>query len=304
MTVGQTAAPALSRRACQGEAARRLEMCGIETPALDARLLLAAAMNATPESLWLERERPLTPDEIQSFETLIARRCAREPLAYILGRREFWSLPIRVGPEVLIPRPDSEALIEAVLGEIVDRRAPLRVLDLGTGSGCLLAALLTELPNAEGLGVDRSAPALALARRTFGDLGLSARAVFLCGNWTDAALGLFDVVISNPPYIPAGEIAALAPEVARHEPFAALSGGRDGLDAYRALLPAIATHLAPGGLAAVEFGEGQRDIVAALATGTGLVPQKIFVDLSRRPRGLLAKMAESRPQAVSKKQLE
>jgi len=210
------------------------------------------------------------PEAAARFEALLCAREARVPVAHLLGEREFWSAILEVGPAVLVPRPETETLIEAALEAFPDRAAPLRILDLGTGSGCLLVALLREFPLAFGLGVDRSAEALAVARRNLDRHGLAPRARLLRGSWADALAGPFDLVVANPPYLPTGEIAGLEPEVAHHEPRAALDGGQDGLDAYRELLPALPRLLAPEGVACVEIGAGQGEPVAKLARATGL----------------------------------
>ena len=201
----------------------------------------------------------------------------------ILGRQEFWSLDFEASPATLIPRADSETLIDAALEAMPDRSRVRTILDLGTGTGCLLLAALTEYPGAWGLGVDRSAEAAALASRNAAALGLAARAAFLCGNWGDALVGRFDLVLSNPPYIPTGEIAGLMPEVARHEPGSALDGGVDGLDAYRRIVAALPGLVAPGGVAILELGIGQADAVAAMAEW----PAAFYADLGGIRRAIV-----------------
>jgi len=200
-------------------------------------------------------------------------------MSSILGRREFWSLDFVVTPDTLAPRPDSETLIEAVLAALPDRSAPLSLVDFGTGTGCLLLTLLSELPNAEGIGIDISRPALAIAGGNAKRLGLADRCRFLCSDWSAALEGRFDLIISNPPYIPSGDIAGLEPEVARFEPLSALDGGADGLDAYRALAAQIPPLLKPGGIGAFEVGAGQAPQVAALLAEAGLTPRGIHRDL-------------------------
>ena len=191
-------------------------------------------------------------------------------MAHILGRREFWSLAFKVTADTLDPRPDSETLVQAVLDQVPDRSAALRLADFGTGTGCLLLALLHELPNATGVGVDVSAAALAVAAENADALGLAQRASFHRGNWDDGIDPGFDIVLSNPPYIPSGDIAGLQPEVASFEPRLALDGGSDGLDAYRRLGPAAMRLLVPGGLAAFEIGLGQGDSVRRIMAAAGL----------------------------------
>ena len=210
---------------------------------------------------------------------------AREPVSRILGRREFWGLPFVVGPGVLDPRPDTEGLVGAVLDALGGRRdAPLRLLDLGTGSGAILAALLHELPNAFGVGLDHSPQACAVAATNLRALGLAARACVVCGWWTDALAGAFDAVVSNPPYIATHEIVALDPEVRDHDPRMALDGGPDGLAAYRSLLPGLTASLAPHGVGAVECGWTQGEPVAALFRDSGLGGVMIYRDLAGHQR--------------------
>lgn len=267
-----------------GEALRRgaalLATAGVDTPRLDARLLLGFAAGLSREALLRDPERMVDP---APYQALLTRRAAREPLALILGRQEFWSLEFEVSAATLIPRADSEAVIEAALAAAPDRGRVRRILDLGTGTGCLLLAALTEFPDAWGVGVDRAADAVRLAARNAGALGLAARAGFLCGDWDRALSARFDLVLSNPPYIPGGDIAGLMPEVARHEPGGALDGGADGLDAYRHILGVLPRLLAPGGVAVLEIGFGQAAPVAALAGR----PVAFRADLSGTPRAMI-----------------
>jgi release factor glutamine methyltransferase len=200
---------------------------------------------------------PLSPTEDQRLEALAARRLAREPMAYIMGSREFWSLPFEVGPAVLVPRPESETVVEAALAQIADRTAPLRILDLGTGSGCLLLALLSELPRASGLGIDRSAAALAIAKSNARRLGLAERAEFRADDWGRGLAGPFDLIVCNPPYVARTAAESLAPEVRAFEPEEALFAGQDGLSAYHALVPDCARLLAEDGMVFLEIGQGQ-----------------------------------------------
>ena len=269
------------------EAAERLRAAGIEAPAREARLLAGAVLGADAVGLLAHPERVVDVDQRRCLALAADRRAAREPLSHIVGHREFWSLEFRVGPEVLDPRPDSETLVEAGLAALADRGAAWRLLDLGTGSGCLLLALLSELPAATGIGVDLSPAALAIAADNARRLGLADRAAFACGDWGEGLAGSFDLILCNPPYIPDSAIAGLAPEVALHEPRLALDGGPDGLACYRRLAPQLARLVAPGGHVVLELGDGQAEAVAAIATGAGLAVAGLRPDLSGRPRGLV-----------------
>ena len=272
-------------------AAARLAAAGVEDPGRDARLLIAAAIEAGPERLIAEPERALDGAEAARVEASITRRAAREPVSRILGRRGFWSLELEITPDTLDPRPDSETLVAAVLERIGAQGpvgAPLSVLDLGTGSGCLLLALLSELPAATGLGLDISAPALEVARRNARKLGLSHRARFVVGDWGVGLDGSWQLIVSNPPYITEAEFGELAPEVARYDPRLALTAGFDGLDAYRKLLPQAARLLEQGGMLALEVGRGQQDAVTALLAASGFKPLGRHRDLGGIERCLLA----------------
>jgi release factor glutamine methyltransferase len=237
-------------------------LLGGEDGARESRILLAHALGATREALIAEPGRLVDP---APFLAMVERRRAREPIARIVGRKGFWTLDLEVSGASLVPRPDSETVVEAALDAAPS--GPCRVLDLGTGTGCLLLAVLSELPGAWGVGVDREPEAALLAARNADAAGLAERAAFLAGDWADAVAGRFDLVLSNPPYIPSGDIAGLMPDVALHEPRLALDGGADGLDAYRAILPALDRLLAPGGAAVLECGIGQSSAIAAMAHG-------------------------------------
>ncbi len=269
-------------------AAVRLQGAGVDSPRRDARILLAAAIGAGPQAVIGYPERALAPSQTARFEAMVARRAAREPVSRILGRREFWGMTFQVTPQTLDPRPESETLVEAVLARIGDRRAPLRILDLGTGTGCLLLALLSELPRASGLGVDLSGAALATARNNARSLGLAQRARFSQGNWADGLIGPWQVIVSNPPYIMEDVLADLAPEVACYDPRLALSGGVDGLAAYRSLIPQAARLLGPNGTLALEVGAGQAEDVERLLNAAGLTTRGRVTDLLSIERCLLA----------------
>ncbi len=280
--------------AALAQASAALAAAGIAGPRAEARLLLAAIIAGGAAAVTGYPERRLSAAEAAAFAALVGRRAAREPLSHILGRREFWSLDFQVSAAVLDPRPDSETLVQAVLEALPDRTRPWRLLDLGTGSGCLLLSLLSELPRAHGLGIDASPEALSLAGANALALGLGPRADFRRLDWNEPGwtAGLIppaDIVIANPPYIPSGEIAALAPEVARFEPRAALDGGGDGLDAYRRLAPALAGLVAAGGFVAFEVGAGQAAAVAAIlaASARCLSVPEVRADLAGIARCLL-----------------
>jgi release factor glutamine methyltransferase len=273
----------------------RLAAAGIDSALSDARLLLMAAFGIDRTGLLSRAAEPLPPDAAARYSAHLARRAAREPVSRILGRREFWSLDFALGPATLDPRPDSETLVEAALAAVPDRPVsdqPLRVLDLGTGTGCLLLAVLHDRAAAFGIGVDRSEAAARTARDNARALGLADRAAFTVGDWATALAGRFDLVLSNPPYIPDSDIAALEPEVREHDPRLAQSGGADGLDAYRALAAALPGLLAPGGTAVVELGIGQAADVAALFRAVGLDIAGTAHDLAGIPRCVVATRGE------------
>ena len=283
---------AVQREATLGRAldsaTARLQRAGVPAPRRDARLLLAASLGAGLEQVVGHRDRPLSAAEADRYTGFVARRAVREPVSRILGRREFWGLEFRLTAAVLDPRPDSETLIEALLEAVPDRGARLRILDLGTGSGCLLLALLSELPAAEGLGTDISPEAVATAAGNAAALGLDARSRFAVGDWRQRLDGAWDVIVCNPPYVADPEIAGLEPEVADHDPRLALAGGPDGLAAYRALVPAVAGILAPAGIVGFEVGVGQADAVAALLRAAGFAAPWRRRDLGGVERCLLA----------------
>jgi release factor glutamine methyltransferase len=270
--------------------AATLGAAGIENARSEAWLLLAAATGRERVALIADAPEMLTAEQQARLEEVVRRRCAREPLAYVVGEKEFWSLSFEVGPAVLIPRPESETVVEAVLAQLPDRDRPLHLLDLGTGSGCLLLALLSELPQATGLGVDDSAAALALARRNAERLGLAARADLRQGRWGEGLQERFDVIVSNPPYVAERDWHGLQPEIRQFEPKAALVAGPDGLAAYRALAPDCARLLAQGGACALEIGFAQGDAVAALLAAHGLMVAERVRDLAGIERCLVARI--------------
>jgi release factor glutamine methyltransferase len=256
-------APAAPRRRI-ADLADRLAAVGIEEARSEAWLLLSAATGRARAELVAGAVDGLSPAEEARLAALVARRLTCEPIAYILGSREFWSLPLQVSPAVLVPRPESETVVEGALAEIADREAPLRILDLGSGSGCLILALLSELPRAMGLGVDCSAAALAVARSNAERLGLADRARFREGDWGRGLTGPFDLIVSNPPYVARADAPGLPPEVRGFEPEGALFAGEDGLAAYHALAPDCARLLAKDGVVCLEIGQGQGKPVAEI----------------------------------------
>jgi release factor glutamine methyltransferase len=286
---GGTLKDSITPRDLVAQIAARLAAVGIERTRAEAWLLLAAATGGERAALMAGTGHSLSGAEGARLDGLVRRRLAREPIAYLLGEKEFWSLRFEIAPAVLIPRPETETVVEAVLAQLPDRQRPLRLLDLGVGSGCLLLALLSELPRATGLGVDDSSAALAIARRNAERLGLAARAHFRHGCWGDGVAGPFDVIVSNPPYVAERDWAGLQPEIRDFEPKAALVAGPDGLAAYRALAPDCARLLAQSGLCALEIGFGQGDAVAALLAAQALKVVERCRDLAGIERCLLAR---------------
>ncbi len=286
------------------EAAARLSEAGIADARREARLLVGIALGWDPARVLSDPDAELPASAIERLKALVARRSAREPVSRIVGYREFWSLRFELSSETLDPRPDSETLIEAAVAALGDRGRPYRILDFGTGTGCLLLALLSELPNSVGTGIDISEGAVETARRNAAALGVGARARFERSDWGEGVDGKWDVILANPPYIASGDIETLEPEVARFEPRAALDGGADGLAAYRALAPALARLLAPIGIAVIEIGAGQTEKVAAIMAGAGLALHMIRHDLSGEDRCLVLGRDQGQGPAPSKKLLE
>ena len=280
---------ARARRACAAE----LRACGVESPELDARILVGHALGLDHAALAAAASRALSPAEQQAIAALAQRRITREPVARIVGVKEFWSLTLYLSAATLLPRPETETVVEAALDFIEqrgERSRPLRIADIGTGSGAILLALLSELPAACGIGTDLSIAALAVARENAERLGLDG-AHFVACEMAAALRGPFDLIVSNPPYIASADIAALAPEVRDFDPRAALDGGTDGLAFYRAIAVAAPALLATDGALVVELGSGQAQPVAALFAAAGLAPQPPRHDLNGVPRALCAAKA-------------
>ena len=266
---------------------------GCATPSLDARVLLAHALGLDHAGLVTRSAHRLAADEARTIARLTARRLRGEPVARILGCKEFWGLPLQLDRATLVPRPETETVVEAALA-LLDhdglRRRPLRIADLGTGSGALLLALLSELPASFGVGSDVDAAALACARANAGSLGLSGRTAFVLCDWGAALASPFDVVVANPPYVARGELAALAPEVRDFDPPRALDGGPDGLDAYRAIARDAPQLLGAQGCLVVELGAGQGEAVASILAARGLrVHMPARDDLAGIARALVAR---------------
>ena len=261
---------------------------GFAEPRRQARRLIAATLYLSPAEVFAHPERALTlPQQARIAETL-GRVLAREPLSRIVGLREFWGLEFLLSTDTLDPRPETETVVEAVLRRLPDHARPCRFLDLGTGSGCILLALLTEYPAATGLGVDIAAAAVSTARANAARLGLGDRARFAVGNWAQAVAGRFDAVVANPPYIAAPDIPRLPPEVRNHDPRRALDGGSDGLAAYRTIAADLSRLLAPAGFFACEIGSTQADAVSAILVGAGLRPDGVAFDIAGLPRCVVA----------------
>jgi release factor glutamine methyltransferase len=269
----------------------KFHAAGLDSPDLASRILIGHALGLDHAALAAAATRRLGADEENAIAALASRRLTGEPVARILGYKEFWSLPLRVDAATLVPRPETETVVEAALAAIDadgQRSRDLRIADLGTGSGALILALLSELPNGFGVGTDASTKALMVARDNGRRLALS-RARFIACNMAAALRGPFDAIVSNPPYIASGDIATLAPDVRDFDPHLALDGGTDGLHFYRAIAAAAPTLLAPGGVLVVELGIGQAEPVAQLFAAAGLAPSPPYPDLNSTPRALVAR---------------
>jgi len=280
--------PAMQRGEAQRRLASALAAAGIDSAALDARLLICGALGIDHPALICAPEVPLGADA-ERVAALAWRRLQREPVSRILGRREFFGLDFSLSAEVLDPRPDTEILVETALAHCVAAAGTTpRILDLGVGSGAVLAAILSRLPQAIGIGVDISPAACAVARRNFSRLALTGRCLVVCGDWTAPLAGGFDLIVVNPPYVRSADILSLERDVRDYDPLLALDGGADGLCAYRALVPGLPALLAPSGIVALEIGLEQGKAVAALLEEVGLEIGRVARDLSGHDRVLVA----------------
>jgi release factor glutamine methyltransferase len=261
-----------------------LTQAGVETPARDARLLVAHAAGIPPDRLTLHEADPLPPDFTTRLTDAITRRAARQPLSQIIGQRLFWGRTFRVTPDTLDPRPETETLVAAALEQPF-----LKMLDLGTGTGCILLSCLADNPAAHGTGTDLSAAALDVAQDNAARLGLASRARFHLSDWFAAIDGRFDLIVSNPPYIAAAEMPGLAPEVRDHEPHVALTPGGDGLDAYRVIARSAPARLMPQGRLLLEIGSTQGAAVMAMLLAAGLTDVHILPDMDDRDRVVAAR---------------
>jgi release factor glutamine methyltransferase len=269
--------------------AKQFRDVGLDSPDLDARVLVGHALKLDQAGLASGADLPLSAADAETIQQLAARRLAREPVARIVGGKEFWGLRLQIGEATLVPRPETETVVETALA-LIDgvgaRTRPLRIADLGTGTGALLLALTSELPDAFGIGTDLSVSALKVARENALRTGLAARTAFVACNFGAALSSGFDLVVSNPPYIASGEIVSLAPEV-RRDPRLALDGGADALDCYRVIASEALRWLAPGGTLVVELGAGQEAAVAELFRQAGLATSAARCDLAGIPRALV-----------------
>lgn len=284
----------ISRKAALDAVAQAFAAAGIEDARREARLLLLAALQIDLSTLVRDENAPVG-EALSALQVMVVRRLQHEPLSRILGRRAFFGLDFALNEATLDPRPETEHLVEAVLDWVTAQGqsdAPLRLLDLGTGTGAILIALLSRLPNAEGLGVDLAEEAVAMARANAARLGVGERACFVQGDLFDSVSGLFDVIVSNPPYIPQADIAALMPEVRDFDPVLALDGGADGLDFYRRIAREAGAFLKPGGVLALEIGIGQGESVPALLHEYGFAAIRVFKDYAGVDRVVQANRPE------------
>ena len=268
---------------------RYLEQAGIDEAVNEARLIIGHALGLTRSEVIGHKDKKLSETQLNCCRSFAKRRSNHEPMAYLTGEKEFWSLPFKVSPETLIPRPDSETLIDAVLNHARNADTPKRFLDIGTGSGCLLAALLSEWPASTGIGIDNSDGAVSLARLNLDALGLAERGDVVAAEWPTYRPGeKFDLVIANPPYIPTADIPTLEPDVRDHEPLLALDGGPDGLAVHRQIADQAGAVLKTGGMIAVEFGIDQSTFIRRIYDAAGFGSIHIHSDLSGKDRCLLA----------------
>ncbi len=281
------------------EAIAVLSAAGLDDPRRRARRFVAAFLDVSPTELLSDAERALERSVVERLRGSLARIVIGEPLSRVLGWREFWGLRFALSADTLDPRPESETLVEAVLRRIPDRNVPLRLLDLGTGTGCLLLALLSELPTAVGIGVDVAVGAVMTARENAEVLGLADRARFFVGDWSSGLSGRFAVIVANPPYIARGELAGLPPEVRRYDPRRAVDGGEEGLAAYQRIAEDLPALLSSGGIFAVEIGAGQASAAAAILQAGGLLVDGIERDLAGIERCIVSRLDESDPDEMS-----
>jgi release factor glutamine methyltransferase len=284
-------APGMTVAAARRAVTQAFREAGLDSPDLDARLIVGHALGLHHAALASNGQRQLTEAEAASAAALVERRLAREPVARIIGRKEFWGLDFAVTSATLVPRPDTETVVEAALAAIPDRSLPLRIADFGTGTGALLLALLSELPHAAGIGTDLSAATLAVARHNAFHLGVASRAYFVACDYGAALRGPFDLVVCNPPYIASGEITGLDAEVRDYDPRLALDGGPSGLDGYRAAVADARRILSARGVLVVELGAGQASSVTDVMREGGIVAEGPTPDLSGHFRALLGRLA-------------
>jgi release factor glutamine methyltransferase len=273
-----------------GEIAGALTEAGFDEARRRARRLLAAALGLTQEEVFARTDRMVTEEEGERIAALLRRALTHEPLSRIQGKREFWGLDFTLSAETLDPRPETETVVEAVVARLTDRDRPYHFLDFGTGTGCLLLALLTEFPRGYGIGIDRAWGAATTARGNALQLAFGDRAGFAVGDWAAAINGKFDAIVANPPYIPTGEIAALPPEVRDFDPVLALDGGVDGLGAYWRIAHDVSQLLAPDGIFACEVGAGQDVAVAGILSARGLALDAVVPDLTGVARCVVARL--------------